>query len=1010
MVFQKELITDPQISFKRLTIDNGLSHDRTTDIVQDKNGYVWIGTTSGLNKYNGNDFEIFVHNPDNYTSISSGFIYCLSENRAGDLYIGTDKGLNKYNRKTNDFELIPIDPINRNPVIRQIYFDNDSILWIEIQEGYLIKFNVNKRSIIKSYKHDGVNQTYYLYHDIYRDKQGVLWIGLRNRPPMYLDETKDQIIVLPFDESDYTKKRASDMACYFEDTKGRFWFTALDGIYLFDRNSESFSKFLGTTTYDVHEDSYGNIWFASGSGVMRYNPDNDEIILMRNEKDNPHSISSNNTYKIMEDRMGNIWFATSKGVNIFSPPLYPFNHFTHIPGIDNSPEGYEVSAVARDNHSNLWIGYTNDGLDYFNRKKMTFTHFLQGKGNSLATNKVSSLYFDGKDLWIGLWRGIGFNKYEPDNNKFTLYTYEKNSLERDWYSDFAEDKYGNFYIGFWGADGLTPFNKEYGKFLPSMKHKFGRVECSRLITKMKIDHDQTLWFGTTDCGLHKYFPMADSGVSYFSDDANNKGLANNEIAGITIDGDGNIWIINEALQLYNRELDTFISVPENTFLGISDFTSIIADNSNNLWIGTSSNGLFKYSIDDQLSTHFQKDDGLHTNTFTDAALKLNSGELFFGTNNGFVIFEPENITENDYLPEPYFGKLYVYDHIFNYDVSEESEIVLEPDQNTFTIDLLSSDIVNSGRYIYICILEGYDRDWVEIDERQKWVRYASVPPGSYILKYKIGNRNGYWSESVASVDLVVKKHFYREWWFIFIIIVLISTVIILVVKQREFDLKQKNRNVELQQRLFRLQMNPHFMYNSLLAIQSFIFSHNPIEASNYISDFAKLFRLILNNSKYEFITLSKEIDTLNLYLKLQSLRYPDKFTYSINVDEDIDVELIMIPPMLAQPMLENALEHGLFYKEGKGHVGTTITLKGSQLMLEIKDNGIGLTRAKDMKKTGHKSTALQITRERIKILGKRHNYFAIFEIKELLNNEGEAVGTLVRFNLPVKTSLFDNMK
>jgi len=1014
VVFQKPMIDDPQIRFDRISAEDGLSHNRITDILQDNHGFIWIATVDGLNRYDGQQFEIYRYNEDNFTSLTSSYITCIDESGSGNLYIGTKKGLNVYDRVNNNFRSIPMDIMNGEPFVRQILIEFDTIIWVETADGYLLKFDLSNEILLDSWKHNNVHQLYYLYHDIYRDSEGILWLGLRNNNPMYLDEKEDKLVSIKTDEHDYSKKRAADMACYFEDRYGNFWFTALDGIYLYDRESGIFKKFLGTTTYDIIEDKQGILWFATGSGVMRYDIEKDEITHMDNQKDNLNSISSNNVHVIMEDDMGNLWFGTSKGVNIYSRPAYAFSHYTHIPGITNSPEGYVVNAVAEDDKENLWIGYEKDGLDYFNRKTLSFTHYLHDRSNrnSLGANKVSALYFDDeKRLWIGLWRGIGFNLLDTRTGKFTLFTYNPNSYEKDWYGDFVEDRNGNFYIGFWGCEGLNGFDRDKGKFLETYKSYFERVSCSRLITKLLRDKEGSIWFGTTDCGLHRFFPERNSAVSFFSDGDVDYGLSSNETFDITEDNNGNIWVINDQLQRYNPEIDTFISFGYSNGLNTNSLSSVVADNNGDIWIGTNADGLYRFNPATSQFNQYLRDDGTKSNSYTGAALKLSSGEIFMGCKNGFLMFNPDDIIENNNIPVPFFGRLYVYDHIVSHDLNSDELIILEPEENVFTLELQSTDVVNSGRYSYMCMLEGYDKDWVEIDNKQRKVRYASVPSGTYKLKYRIGNRKGLWSEKIAEVSFKVNKPYYKSWWFIIVIVSFITFVLIMIVKQREFDLKQKNNNILLQQRLFRLQMNPHFMYNSLLAIQNYIFSHNPMEAGNYLSDFARLFRLILNNSRSEFIKVSKEIETLNLYLRLQSLRYPNKFSYKINIDPKIDSELIMIPPMLAQPMIENALEHGLFYKDGPGFIEISFTLDGKQLVFEVQDNGIGFTKAKQKHDDNpdHKSAALEITRERIKILGKRHGFFAIFEIIEIKNNSGEVKGTKVMFNLPTKLSIFDNI-
>jgi len=1010
VIYNTPFIDDPQVKFVRLTTDDGLSHNRVTDIIQDKSGFVWVATLDGLNRYDGKQFEVYNHNEDDFASLTSGYITCLKENSNGDIYIGTNYGLNIYNRLNNSFNLVNLKSANqiiKIPHIRQLLFDNDSILWIETLSGYLINFNVVSGDIVSLYKHPTVNQPYYLYHSLYRDKSGILWIGTRNQPPMYLDENINSIVAISTDENDYSKKRSGDMACYYEDNYGNFWVSALDGVYLFDKKTENFTKFLSTTTYDIKEDNNGNIWFATGSGALKYNLNDNIIVQMKNEKDNPNSITSNSVYKIMEDAMGNLWFATSEGVNVYSAPAYAFNHFTHIPGISNSPEGYVVTAVAEDENNNLWIGYEDDGLDYFIKKTSVFTHFLHDlkKPNTLSSNKVSALNLDDENrLWIGLWRGIGFNMLDTKTMKFSLFTYNSRSLEQDWYSDFVEDAMGNFYIGFWGANGLTGFDRDEKVFLKSYKEKFERIDCSRLITKLFLDSKGAIWFGTTDCGVHRYFPEIDSSVSYFSDDSINNGLFSNNVKDITLDKFGNIWLINNILQKYNPVDDTFLSYGNENGLITNELASVLADDDGMIWVGTVNHGLFKFNPESLQFTQYVKQDGIESNSFTQARLKLKSGELFFGCANGFNIFNPADIVDNNLIPIPYFGRLYVLDHIVSPDLDVFDKITFEPDQNIFTVELLSSDLVNADRYSYQCKLVGYDEDWVDIDNTQRVIRYAVVPPGKYELLYRIGNRTGIWSDKTAKMLFIVKKPYYLTWWFIFLMVAGVILLLFLFIKQHEFDLKQKHRNIELQQRLFRLQMNPHFIFNSLLAIQNFIYNHNRKEAGNYLSDFAQLFRLILDNSRSEFILVEKEIETLNLYFKLQSLRYPNKFTYNIYIDPEIDPEFTMIPPMLAQPMIENALEHGLFYKEGKGNVDVRFIDKGNSLMLEVEDNGVGLKLAKQkgISKLNHSSTALDITRERIKVLGKRYRFFAIFDIREIKDDKGNVMGAKVMFTLPYK--------
>lgn len=314
--FNGSMHQNPQVQFIRYNTDNGLSHNTVTDILQDQSGFVWIATTDGLNRFDGRTFEVFKHNPDNFTSISASHISALALARNGSLFVGTLSGLDLYLPENNGFECVEIksDSLDfTHTYVRALLFENDSVLWIDFQSGNLISFNIFSRRIISAHQHTSSAQPYYLYHNLYFDSNNRLWIGVRSVDVMYLDDKSQKISYIRADALDFSKKRAADVACYFEDSNNNFWVTDLDGVYLFDRASETFEKFTGITTYDIWEDRSGNLWFATGSGLLRYEPDSETMVQFLNEKDNPNSLVDNHVLKIFEDRAGNLWFATDGG-------------------------------------------------------------------------------------------------------------------------------------------------------------------------------------------------------------------------------------------------------------------------------------------------------------------------------------------------------------------------------------------------------------------------------------------------------------------------------------------------------------------------------------------------------------------------------------------------------------------------------------------------------------------------------------------------------------------------
>jgi len=234
-------------------------------------------------------------------------------------------------------------------------------------------------------------------------------------------------------------------------------------------------------------------------------------------------------------------------------------------------------------------------------------------------------------------------------------------------------------------------------------------------------------------------------------------------------------------------------------------------------------------------------------------------------------------------------------------------------------------------------------------------------------------------------------------------IMIIIIVLLLIQRKR---LRTRYRNIELEQKLFKTQINPHFMFNALNAIQSFIYKNEPGEAGKYLSYFAKFIRLVLTNSREEFITLNNEIRTLELYLQLQRLRFNDKFDYNIEIDPSINCDLVIVPPMLAQPFLENSLEHGVQHLSTQGCIRILYRLSSNRLVYNIEDIGVGITHGQvvtspDFKK--HESMAKTITEERLKLLNKSKQQKIFVVIKEVASDNEHSKGTLISFNIPFQT-------
>ncbi len=997
---------DPQVRFKNLDTHNGLSSNTITSLLQDNKGYIWIGTTDGLNKYDGRKFKVYRKNPFDTTGLTSGYITCLLKDLKGKIYVGTDKGFYIYIPKKDLFEPLDLHIENhtgKRPYVRAaILIDGD--IWIDTNKGILLKYNTKTGKSHFVVKHKNPNQPYYRYHSLFLDSKKNLWIAGRSMAPYYYNLNSEKGHKLRVFEPDLIKGetkyfKRNDATDYYEDEKQNIFILGTDGIFYYDFDNDTIIFQRSGTTYEMMSDKAGNLWFATANGLIFYEKSSGKSYLYKHQKHNKVSLASNYVFKILEDNFGNLWLGTDNGISILKKRNNSIKSFVEIPGIENSPGGQSVSAVAEDKDGNLWIGYEEDGLDYFNRKKKTFLHIKKNNKKSLADNHISCLYIDkDDDLYIGLWSGAGFQIYNTKTETFNLYRKNKKNRTEDWYTDFAEDNTGKMFIGFWGADGLAGFDKKSGRFTAFYEEKFERLNESRLITRIFKNNDGTFWIGTTEGGLHRFFPKHDTAISYFSDDDNARGLFSNKINDITSDLDGNIWIAGEALQKYIPSKDTFIiygkkNLPDN-------LVSIIADSSGNIWCASKMHGLFVLNAKTGKIKNLNSKGELLTDYFTKARAYMKDGKLFFGTKSGFHIISPESINTNIKLPEPFFGAFYVNNILKYFEKTIPERIILKPDEKIFWMEVNCSDMAQAGNYIYQYKLDGYDETWVDLNTKDRTIRYSNLQSGDYKLTVRLGDNNGNWSAHTASIPITVLSPFYKRWWFILMILLSAASIFVYIVYQRENEFKLRYANLEIQQQLFRVQMNPHFLYNAMASIQNYLFKSETKMAVNYLSSFGRLFRNVLDNSKEEFIQMEKELETLRLYLYLQQLRFPGEFSYVFNIDEELETDLVLIPPMLAQPIIENALEHGIFPKKGKGHITIDFTKFKSYIELKIQDNGLGFYHKKQEQKN-HKSSALQITKSRLRLLEKKYKYKSSFEIKELKDDKGKVKGTVVKFYLPL---------
>jgi LytS/YehU family sensor histidine kinase len=315
---------------------------------------------------------------------------------------------------------------------------------------------------------------------------------------------------------------------------------------------------------------------------------------------------------------------------------------------------------------------------------------------------------------------------------------------------------------------------------------------------------------------------------------------------------------------------------------------------------------------------------------------------------------------------------------------------------------------------YAYKMDGIDRDWIYSDRR--YLSYSGIPPGKYLLHIKAINGTGVMSNEI-SLRIIIHPPFWKTWWFIATCIVAGIALIVVVFRYRVTQIKREERlktdfnkkMAEVEMKALRAQMNPHFLFNCLNSINRYIVINDTVKASSYLTKFSKLIRLILDNSSSDTTTLDSEITLLKLYIEMESMRFDGKFTFSIDIDTTLRVDTVIIPTMIIQPYVENAIWHGLLNKGDSGQLMLKFIDKGlHELEVIIEDNGVGREKAKELKRKNslkNKSFGMQITNDRIKVLNQLYDAAAHVKIKDLINKDGTPAGTRVILHIP-----YDKMK
>lgn len=818
-------------------IDQELSQNTVTCILQDTNGFLWVGTRSGLNKYDGVNMVIYDHDLMDPTSLPNSYIRAVYQDRDSVLWIGTyEGGLSRYNEKTDSFESFVYEPENYASInsnyVTAIFEDHLGELWVGTTYGGLNKFDrsTEKFTHFKYNQDDPFSVSANHITGIIEDNDGNLWVSTWGGGLNLFDRNSARFIRYVSDPNDPNTLSSNVIRNVSKGKNGDLWISTQEGLdrmyyaktgrYTIDRiqiNSKKVGRNV-KVALSALEDSKGRIWMGTENGGVVLLKRNGEIIdHFEYDPINEYGLKSNSIWSLFEDKDSIVWVGTfNRGLFKADPHYKKFKHVKQNPFSGNSLSHSSVSCFAEDKSGNVWIGTDGGGLNYWDRKSNKYTHFNTSMNTSagLGSDAVLSLLVDSNDnLWVGTWEGgvyvrrHGSNSFEP----FNVEGFDTKNKRPPTVFSMIEDEEGSIWIAAF-REGLYIYNPSTEK-ARKFVHLESNLNCltNNLVKHLKMDSRSDVWVATEGGGIIRCTKQ-NGGIQftpYLVQKDKPSSLSGSMVTFVQEDSRGRIWVgTSQGLNLYNQELDNFTrydtrhGLPNDVIYGIEE------DDNEQLWISTNK-GLARVDLDFNEVRNYETSDGIQSREFyAQSCAKLKSGELLFGGINGFNIFYPEEISNNTSNPQAYIKDFKISNQsikpgpgsVLGRNIANTKSIELTHDQNDFSFEFAVLSFSQSEKNIYTYQLENYERGWQYAGNRRN-AFYTNVPPGRYVFSVKGTNNDGMWSDKVASVNIQILPAWYNTYWAYSIYIIIVTAILVwgiqTIVNRERLQTKLKMEHIEL---------------------------------------------------------------------------------------------------------------------------------------------------------------------------------------------------------------------
>lgn len=1006
---QRHLLAQQTMSFQNYSSEHGLSQLSCYALAQDAAGFIWVGTQDGLNRYDGREFKVYAQQNERGKHLPSNAIFALYFDRVHDLlWTGTSRGMCVYVpsgdslAKFSDF--FPFAAQIQQLPIKKITSFHKNEYWVLTYNRGLYCINTASRKL-QAFFAEPENQISVTDITLHQGKIIVSMLySLYEMCPgaggYYSQPLHDG----------YRFPQIEAITSY----QHKLWVgTISHGLYhitgpIEKPNNIAASDIVFGGVFCFNVDRYNQLWIGSrGSGIYKYNASTGRVTRAQHNQFISSSPATNFVVFFLEDRQGNMWCGLSGGLSKYDPLSHQFEHVNGPTSLNGSLLDKVIYSMYRTKDGVQFIGTQNKGLFEWRVKTKEFLHFPESAVIGNANNVIYHITEDDRgDIWAATCGGL--MHLDRKSRKITYYPEKKTPFKLNkMYAVTKLKKRDSLLIS--ADDGLHFFALKQKKWVafsqkPEQRGLVDGFAAFRGGRYFYEDDHHTLWLCASGSGLIRYDYLDDrllpvSRVNEISP----------SVRHLLADGSRFLLATDNGLIVYDRQKDKVLARVNMQSSSISNVCyAIQKDRQGFYWISTNA-GLCKVNQQYRIVQTYNAGNGLTFLEYNTACSgKDPDGTLYFGGMGGITFFRPETLRPNEYSPQPVVTAIRVNEMIRTLPSQHLGDILLNHNENFITIQFAVTNFSNEKNNLFSYRLVGLNNQWSP-PQTENNAHFTSLPPGKYFFELKSANSDGKWSNSGRLLAISIRAPWWGSWWFRGASLLLLSGLVACIIRRREQAIKKEanliQKTAEAEMTALRAQMNPHFVFNSLNSIREMMLCNESRQASHFLGKFAGLIRTTLDHSGKPFISLGQTIDHLKRYLEMEQLRNGE-FTSKIWVDDSLDPNQLMIPSMLIQPFVENALWHGISAGHRNIHIRIEFKTHHRQLLCVVEDNGMGIRQSLRNKASGskvHHSVGIENIVHRIGLLNEKYKLNSNIQIHDKTDLDGyDGPGTVVHLLLPLQ--------